>query len=117
MSQVFVIVGNESLAVQCGEKALAQGHALAAVVTRNPEVSGWAEGRGIAAIAPGTGLADRLAPVEPDWLLSIANLDMLPRAVLALPRRGAVNFHDGPLPAYAGLNAPVSDLFLMPGER
>ncbi|MDQ2089350.1 MupA/Atu3671 family FMN-dependent luciferase-like monooxygenase [Marimonas arenosa] len=107
MSQVFVIIGNESLAVQCGEKALAQGHALAAVVTRNPEVSRWAEGRGIAAIAPGTGLADRLAPVAHDWILSIANLDMLPRAVLALPRRGAVNFHDGPLPAYAGLNAPV----------
>ena len=32
---------------------------------------------------------------------------MLPEAVLALPERGAVNFHDGPLPAYAGLNAPV----------
>jgi natural product biosynthesis luciferase-like monooxygenase protein len=27
--------------------------------------------------------------------------------VLALAARGAVNFHDGPLPDYAGLNAPV----------
>ena len=28
-------------------------------------------------------------------------------ASLELARQGAVNFHDGPLPAYAGLNAPV----------
>ncbi|MDQ2093164.1 MupA/Atu3671 family FMN-dependent luciferase-like monooxygenase [Rhodalgimonas zhirmunskyi] len=103
----FVVIGNESLAIQCAEKALARGDQLAAVVTRNADVRGWAEGRGIAVIAPGKGLAERLAGVSHDWLLSIANLDMLPEAVLALPKRGAVNFHDGPLPAYAGLNAPV----------
>ena len=27
--------------------------------------------------------------------------------VLRLPRRMAINFHDGPLPRYAGLNTPV----------
>ena len=32
---------------------------------------------------------------------------MIPGAVLARATKGAVNFHDGPLPAYAGLNAPV----------
>ncbi len=56
---------------------------------------------------PGADLAERLAGTPFDWLLSIANLDLIPEAVLALPARGAVNFHDGPLPAYAGLNAPV----------
>ncbi len=53
------------------------------------------------------GLAARLAGDAADWLLSVANLDLLPANVLALPRLGAVNFHDGPLPAYAGLNAPL----------
>ena len=42
-----------------------------------------------------------------DWLLSIANLRMIPDDVLALPTKGAINFHDGPLPAYAGLNTPA----------
>ncbi|MFN7699191.1 MAG: formyltransferase family protein, partial [Deltaproteobacteria bacterium] len=41
-----------------------------------------------------------------EWLFSIANLSILPADVLALPTRGSINFHDGPLPRYAGLNAP-----------
>ncbi len=106
-AQSYVVIGNESLAVQCSEKLLERGGRLGAIVTRNADVAAWAEGRGVMVVAPGEGLAERLEGVAHDWLLSIANLDMLPEAVLALPRRGAVNFHDGPLPAYAGLNAPV----------
>lgn len=102
-----VIIGNESLAIQCGEILLDSGHQLRAVVTRDADVRAWAEGRGLTVIAAGAGLAKRLAGHNFDWLLSIANLDIIPRAVLDLPARGAVNFHDGPLPAYAGLNAPV----------
>ena len=102
-----VIIGNESLAIQCGEMLLEAGHTLHAVVSRNDDVRIWATDRGLNVMAPGPGLADRLAGKEFDWLLSIANLDIIPRAVLDLPKRGAVNFHDGPLPAYAGLNAPV----------
>jgi hypothetical protein len=46
-------------------------------------------------------------PLGRDWLLSVANLTVLAPAVLARAHPGAVNFHDGPLPAHAGLNAPV----------
>ena len=102
-----VIIGNESLAVQCGEMLLDAGHTIAAVVTRNPEVRAWAEGKGLTAIEAGKGLADRLAGTTYDWLLSIANLDIIPQAVIDNAARGAINFHDGPLPRYAGLNAPV----------
>ena len=102
-----VIIGNESLVIQCGEILLENGHDVRAVVTRNADVRAWAEGRDLTVVAAGPGLADRLAGQEFDWLLSIANLDIIPQAVLAMPKRGAVNFHDGPLPAYAGLNAPV----------
>ena len=83
------------------------GHAITAVITRNDDVKTWAIGRGLQVESPGAGLADRLAGISFDWLLSIANLDIIPRAILDMPTRGAVNFHDGPLPAYAGLNAPV----------
>lgn len=102
-----VIIGNESLAIQCGGMLLEAGHVLVAVVTRDAAVRAWAEDQGIPVEAPGADLADRLAGQPFDWLLSIANLDLIPQAVLDLPARGAVNFHDGPLPAYAGLNAPV----------
>ena len=67
----------------------------------------WATGAGLRVVEPGPDLAQRLSGLPFDWLLSIANLDMLPADLLALPAKGAVNFHDGPLPRYAGLNAPV----------
>ena len=106
MAFTCVVMGNESLLVQCAEMILDRGNSVSAVVTRNGDVRQWAEGRGLPVVAPGPDLASRL-PGAFDWLLSIANLSIIPDDVLALPRRGALNFHDGPLPRHAGLNAPV----------
>ncbi len=102
-----VLIGHESLVIQCGELLHSEGHGISAVVTRNSDVKAWATEAGLPVVAPGKGLAERLKGFDFDWLLSIANLDVLPEAVLALPKQGAVNFHDGPLPAYSGLNTPV----------
>ncbi|MDX1780743.1 MAG: formyltransferase family protein, partial [Thalassovita sp.] len=102
-----VLIGNESLVIQCADILRDCGHRIEAVVTRNGEVAKWAAGAGLRVEAPGKDLGARLAGLEFDWLLSIANLDIIPGDVLAMPAKGAVNFHDGPLPAYAGLNAPV----------
>ena len=102
-----VIIGNESLAIQCGEMLRAAGHTLAAVITRNEDVERWAQDAETSVISSDADLPAALSGVAFDWLLSISNLDMIPDDVMALPARGAVNFHDGPLPRYAGLNAPV----------
>ncbi|SNS38522.1 MupA/Atu3671 family FMN-dependent luciferase-like monooxygenase [Antarctobacter heliothermus] len=101
-----VVWGNESLLVHCAEMARARGNTVLAVVTDSAEVRRWAEGAGLQVEAPGQDLAARL-PGGFDWLLSIANLSIIPEDVLALPTRGAVNFHDGPLPRHAGVNAPI----------
>ncbi|MBL4915898.1 LLM class flavin-dependent oxidoreductase [Tabrizicola sp. DMG-N-6] len=103
----LLLIGNESLTIQCGEMALARGHGIAAVVTRSAEVRHWAEGRGLRAVAQGPDAVARLGGLTVDWLLSVANLNVIPEPVLTCARRGAVNFHDGPLPRHAGLNAPV----------
>ncbi|WP_425071651.1 MupA/Atu3671 family FMN-dependent luciferase-like monooxygenase [Sagittula sp. S175] len=100
-----VLIGNESLLVQCGEMVLTKGHRVRAVVTHSADVRAWAEGRGLRVEGYGDGLAERLGVF--DWLLSIANLEIIPTDVLACATRGALNFHDGPLPRHAGLNAPV----------
>jgi natural product biosynthesis luciferase-like monooxygenase protein len=107
MSMSAILIGHQSLAQQCGQMWLDEGHGLRAVVTRHPGVAEWAVARGVPVVAPGPGLAGRLEGLGCDWLLSVANLDMLPEAVLRVAARGAVNFHDGPLPRLAGLNAPV----------
>ncbi len=102
-----IVIGNESLLIQCASLMQGKGHRIAAVVTRNAEIEAWARENGLRVEAPGADLAARLGDVTCDWLFSIANLSVIPDAVLAKAGQGAINFHDGPLPAYAGLNAPV----------
>ena len=100
-----LLIGNESLTSQCGQVLLDRGHRLACVVTSNAEVRKWATARGLRVEGAGDWAA--LAGLSVDWLLSVANLAVIPKSVLATARMGAVNFHDGPLPRHAGLNAPV----------
>ncbi|MFJ4187796.1 amino acid adenylation domain-containing protein [Kitasatospora sp. NPDC089509] len=100
-----VVIGEEPLLVECTRLLLARGHRVAAVVSPDEELRSWAEREGLSAVRLDRDLADRLAPLEFDYLFSIANLRMLPAPVLALPARLPVNFHDGPLPRHAGLFA------------
>ncbi|WP_247745016.1 MupA/Atu3671 family FMN-dependent luciferase-like monooxygenase [Shimia sp. R11_0] len=102
-----VMIGNESLLIQCATLWQDMGHELIAVVTRAPELTLWAQDQGLRVISSDADIAGELLGARFDWLLSVANLDMLPDALLKLPAKGAVNFHDGPLPRYAGVNAPV----------
>ncbi|MCZ0963324.1 MupA/Atu3671 family FMN-dependent luciferase-like monooxygenase [Paracoccus benzoatiresistens] len=103
----LLLIGNESLTRECGLLAEARGHRIAGVVTRHPGTATWARQAGISVHAPASLRDGSLLSLDVDWILSIANLNLVPDAVLALARRGAVNFHDGPLPRYAGLNAPA----------
>ena len=100
-----VLMGDESLTIACGDMVRAGGHNVVAVVTRDETVRDWAEGHGIAVHPDPRELLG--GGLQIDWLLSIANLRMIPDDVLALPAKGAINFHDGPLPRYAGLNTPA----------
>ncbi|MCL1627848.1 LLM class flavin-dependent oxidoreductase [Roseibaca sp. V10] len=102
-----ILIGDETLTAECGAQILARGHSVAAVVTDNPRVADWATDAGLNVLTPGAGLAARLAGLRVDWLFNVAGLRMLGRDVLDLPRNAAINFHDGPLPRHAGLNAPV----------
>lgn len=101
-------MGDESLLMQCGETLRERGHEIVAVVTLTPAIAEWAAGHGIPVIASATrDLARDLEPFEYDWFFSIANLRIVPVAVWHRARAGAANFHDGPLPRYAGLNTPA----------
>lgn len=98
-----LLLGSESLTLRCGQMALDRGHRIAAVLTDSAEVRAWAMAQGLRCDPT----AAELAALRVDWVLSIAHLRIVPPAVLALAAKGGVNFHDGPLPGYAGLNAPA----------
>lgn len=109
-----VVIGSESLLIACAGKLLELGQRILAVVSDEPRVIEWGNQNDLRIVDPRADLLREL-PAEFDYFLSIANLRMVPSDVLSRARRAAINFHDGPLPAYAGLNAPI--WALLAGER
>ncbi|MAT96290.1 MAG: hypothetical protein CL608_04035 [Anaerolineaceae bacterium] len=100
------VMGEESLLIQCTEILLERGHDVRGVITQSPAITNWAAQKELSILAPGKSLSETLAQQPPfDYFLSITNLRIIPDAILALPQRGAINFHDGPLPKFAGLYA------------
>ncbi len=99
-----VIVGDGSLTVHAAQSLLAGGHTLVAAVTDEPAVEGVCRRHDVPVMRFSRHLAEQLAAEPFDILFSVVNLRLLPEDVLALPREMAINFHDGPLPDWAGVN-------------
>ncbi len=100
------VMGEESLLIQCTEILLERGHTVRGVISKSPAITNWASEKDLPTLAPGKGLPETLAQQPAfDYFFSITNLAIIPDAILALPQRGAINFHDGPLPKFAGLYA------------
>ncbi len=96
-----VVIGNESLLIGCADTLLQRGHDIQAIVSTDPAIRDWAAGKGLTTHGKAAELSGGF-----DWLFSIANLTLITDATLSMASRGAINFHDGPLPHYAGLNTP-----------
>lgn len=103
MSGVFI--GSGRLLVACAEAWLENGQTIPGIISDCPEVSAWANAKGIARASTSEDQATWLAREPFDFLFSVVNHSITSADVLALPRRRAINYHDSPLPRYAGFNA------------
>ena len=72
--------------------ALAREHGIETVTGADPGAAPWLQ---------------RIAALEPDYILSFYYRSMLPASILGLARRGALNMHGALLPRYRG-RAPVN---------
>ncbi len=99
------LLGEESLLVQCGEMLRHSGIEVSVVASNDDEIAAWGASAGIPVVANDEDLGPSLARFSFDYLFSITNLRIVPDDVLAMAQKMAINFHDGPLPAYAGLHA------------
>ncbi len=106
-ARTALFAGSDTLLIQCAEHWLDRGHAISVVLTLSPGIMDWAKERDLKVETFDLGAADRLAGEVYDWLFSVANLQILPEALIAQAREGSANFHDGPLPRRPGLNVPV----------
>ncbi|WP_291982179.1 MupA/Atu3671 family FMN-dependent luciferase-like monooxygenase [Luteitalea sp.] len=94
---------------------MASGHTILGVISDTPAIASWCAEHRIRLVPQKSDYTTVLAERPFDYLLSITNLTIVPAGALKLPRRGAVNFHDGPLPSFGGLYSPA--WALMAGER
>ncbi len=99
------LLGEGTLLVHCAEALLRGGHTIHGILSSEPSVVRWASAKGIPRIAASEDQTGFLGRQPFDYLFSIINHSITKGEVLRLPRRGAINYHDAPLPRYAGFNA------------
>src|SRR6266571_8759496 len=88
------ILGEGTLPIQCAEILLDREHAIYGIISSDVAVHDWARERELPHIDPkNRGIVAFLRQHPFDYLFSIVNMSILPERVLALPRRGAINFH------------------------
>jgi len=100
------LLGEGALLQQASGILLGRNVDVLGAVTDDPGAERGLRDLGIPVHRAGPSARTAMTVAPFDYLFSIVNLTLLPDDVLALPRRAAVNFHDGPLPRYAGLNTP-----------
>ena len=101
------LIGADTLLMECGEVLLSEGHDIRGVITSEPRVAQWCASQAVRVIDAAGDYRAALAERPFDYLFAITHLAIIPDDVLELPAKLAINFHDGPLPRYAGLNTPV----------
>jgi natural product biosynthesis luciferase-like monooxygenase protein len=108
-------VGSDTLLLQCLEAWRERGNRVVAVATDSDKVRRFCAQNELRCLDATGDFAGALAGETIDFLFAITWLRILPESALQLPRQLAINFHDGPLPRYAGLNATCWSL--LHGER
>jgi UDP-4-amino-4-deoxy-L-arabinose formyltransferase/UDP-glucuronic acid dehydrogenase (UDP-4-keto-hexauronic acid decarboxylating) len=121
-----LLIAEEGAGLQTLRMLTGSPHEVVAVISDG--VGGLSDGATVAGVASRLGY--RLWPARKvkengfgeivrrekvDLLLNVHALHVLPADVVAAPRIGSFNLHPGPLPCYAGLNAPSWAIYN--GER
>ncbi|HRB03861.1 MAG TPA: formyltransferase family protein, partial [Ilumatobacteraceae bacterium] len=107
-SQRCALIGADTLLLECAQLLLDRGHQVVAIVAGSARVVKWSVARGIHVLhTEDEDWVAALRYADVDLLFAVTHLHLLSPAAIGTARRMAINFHDGPLPEYAGLNTPV----------
>ncbi len=97
------VIGEGSLCLRCTEILRRRGLRVLGLISPDAANRRWAKEKGVPWHHPSEGFEKILSTQPFDFLFSIVNSYILKPDVLALPRRFAINYHDAPLPRYAGV--------------
>ena len=98
-----IIIGNTGLTISCAELLLQKKYNLLAIISNDIKVKKWAINN---LIHYYESIEDMLWDIDFDYLFSIANPLIIPKWLIAKPKKFAINYHDSILPKYEGTNAP-----------
>ncbi len=99
------LIGEDSLLIQCGDILLNRNHRIELVISSIKKIQDWAKKNQIAHFPTLHDLNKSNDFISVDYIFSIANSHVLPNSLIKQARHAAINYHDSPLPRYAGLNA------------
>jgi amino acid adenylation domain-containing protein len=109
-----VIIGQGSLALACATLLKECGASIIAIISTDDNFLQFAKKESIPnARSPGT-LTNLLKGSGCDFIFSVVNPFILDANILSLAKIAAINYHDSPLPRYAGTHATA--WALMAGE-
>lgn len=103
------LIGDAEMAVHCLERLLDSGFDVVGCLPAGAAFAERARSLGVRTFEVDAAV-EVLADEPCDWLLSVYNARILPPRVIDHARFGALNFHRGPLPRYAGLYGPTRAL-------
>ncbi|WP_394890115.1 formyltransferase family protein [Mesorhizobium sp. AaZ16] len=112
-----IVVGSGTLAIACAQLAMEMGHVIGAALCGDAIFADWAARANILCVATVEELSMFLNTEPVDWIFSVANPFILPVDVFGRVRQGAFNYHDGPLPRYAGTHATSWALLAQEAEH
>ncbi|BAY07129.1 MupA/Atu3671 family FMN-dependent luciferase-like monooxygenase [Calothrix sp. NIES-2098] len=100
------VVGDGVLPLSCLEILLQKGWQVLGIYSMDNSLQKWAQEHGINHAASRTDFNAQLLSNQYDYLFSINNVKwIIPADVIAQARKATINYHDSPLPKYAGLYA------------
>ncbi len=101
------IIGKGTLIIKATEILIEKGNEVVNIITNDRNILEWAQRNKINANTYQTynNIVEVLEKREYDYLFSIVNDVFLKTDILNTAKQGAINFHDSPLPKYAGANA------------
>jgi amino acid adenylation domain-containing protein len=105
MTYSCILIGETTLTVQCGKTLRDAGWDVRRVVTTTENVRCWAVIEKIPCTNPLIDIVAACGDEKVDYIFSVVNPRILPDRVISLARYRAINYHDAPLPRYAGVHA------------
>lgn len=99
------LIGEDSLLIKCAEALQNQGHTILGIISPLALAQDWCANNNTHYFADLNSANHQINSSAFDYLFSVVNRKIIPQSLINKASKLAINYHDSPLPRYAGVNA------------